>query len=125
MSVTITATNGGSPQNAGVDLLHQAGSDASVICELYLVGGTPAPGLALNNLAALPVREVAYEMVVGRTYTLSLARDGTAFDCGADNGVTGAMATGATSLAGLGSLAGLRAVSAGARFHWLMIVSSP
>jgi Thrombospondin type 3 repeat len=125
VSVTITATNGGTPQNTGVDLLHRAGSDASIICELYLVGGTPAPGLALNNLATQPIQEVAYQMVVGTTYTLRLARNANAFDCRADNGTTSAMATGSTTLTNLGPLAGLRAVNAGARFHWLMVVSSP
>ena len=124
-SVTITATNGGSPQNTGIDLLHRSGTDFSIACEIYLTGGTPAPGLALNNLASNPLQEVGYEMTIGTTYTFRLARDGNAFDCRSDNGTTAAVTTGSTSLANLGQLAGLRAVSAGAKFHWLMVVSSP
>ena len=124
-SVTITATNGGTPQNAGIDLLHVSGADVAIDCEIYLTGGTPAPGLALNNLAASPIQEVGYEMTVGTTYTFRLARNGNQFDCSSDNGTSSAVTSGSTSLANLGQLAGLRVVSAGAKYHWLMIVRSP
>jgi hypothetical protein len=102
----------------------QPGSDNSVTCQLAgLAGGTQESVRIFDTSQSANVASAAYSFAAGDAKELRLGRDGTSYACSVTS--PNAHLAGAAAFAPASPRIGLRVRGAVARWHWVMIVTSP
>jgi hypothetical protein len=102
----------------------QGGTDKAITCQLagLASGGSEQLRIFDTNLS-LELDGAAHALVAGKAVELRLRRNTNAYDCHATDPV---LQVGASSLfAPATSRIGLRVRAAIARYHWIMVVTSP
>ncbi len=120
-SITATGLNLGA---IGMVERMQPGSDNSITCQLAgLAGGAQESVRIFDTSASANIASAMYSFAAGDAKELRLDRDGTSYTCS----VTSPMAhvTGPAAFAPALPRIGLRVRGAVARWHWVMLVTSP
>ena len=120
-SITATGLNLGAI--AVIDRM-RPNSDESVTCQLAgLAAGTQQAVRIFDTSASAEVASASYPFARGDAKELRLARNGTSYACS----ITAPMAklAGASTFAPASPRIGLRVHGAAARWHWVMVVTSP
>jgi hypothetical protein len=102
----------------------QPGTDKSIACQLSgLADGTMEQLRIFDANAATVVNSAAHSFATGVETELRLRRNGTAYACRAM--VPAHEITGTATFAPASPRIGMRTHGAAARFHWVMVVTSP
>lgn len=120
-SITATGLNLG---GIGVIERMEPSSDHSVTCQLVgLVAGAQESVRIFDTSASTNVASAAYSFGPGDAKELRLGRDVTSYTCSVAS--PAAHVTGAAAFAPAAPRIGLRVRGAVARWHWVMVVTSP
>lgn len=120
-SITATGLNLGA---IGLIERMQPASDNAVTCQLAgLASGTDESVRIFDTSASASVASAAYSFGPGDTKQLRLGRDGTSYTCSVAS--PAARVTGTAGFAPGSPRIGLRVHGAVARWHWVMLVTSP
>lgn len=123
---TLDAIAGANLGAVGLSAQHEFGTDQQVLCQSVGLANGTQQELRLfdtNQVPPLQVDNAARAFTVGQRFAIELHRDGTGYTCDATN--PNAQVTGTIAFDPNVAEVGIRVRSATARYHWIMVVSSP
>jgi hypothetical protein len=123
-SATLIDKVGNGMRSVGVVLRHQQNSDMAIECRVFQPPASPFTRYGIYDTStSTVVADDSHGFAIGETYAMIETRSGTDYNCRVTN--ADAELVGSAPLTASSPEVGLRIESATARFHWVLVVTTP